>query len=94
MSAEVALVYLGDLPSVFPISTLTAPGTTFTPLFLYVDQNDGQVHVEDGPTKVTFAGDRVDFTTASLSAGNYAISLSAKDTWGNETARFFPFALP
>jgi hypothetical protein len=94
MSSEVALVYLGELPSAFPVSTLTEPGTTFRPMFFYVDQADGEVHVEDGPTKVTFAGDSVAFTTAGLSAGDYSISLQAKDTWGNETARFFPFTLP
>jgi hypothetical protein len=94
MSSEVALVYLGDLPNAFPIASLAGPGTTFRPMFLYVDSADGQVHVENGPTKVTLAGDSVAFTSAGLGAGSYSISLQAKDTWGNPTTRAFPFTVP
>jgi hypothetical protein len=94
LSSEVALVYLGDLPNAFPVATLAGPGTTFRPLFLYVDSADGQVYVENSPTKVTFAGDSVAFTAAGLSAGDYAISLQAKDTWGNPTTRAFAFTQP
>jgi hypothetical protein len=94
LRAELALIYLGDLPTMFPIASLAGSDTVFWPMFVYVDVNSGDAFVETGQTGVTLPGDAVTFTAAGLGTGSYAFSLQAKDTWGNATTQFYNFTLP
>jgi hypothetical protein len=84
--ASVVVVTTGDLASTMSTSEIVSafPGATFTPVYWEYGASPEPVLVGGDPMVVPFEG--FSLFTAYLPAGNYYLSTSLTDIWGNEGA--------
>jgi hypothetical protein len=91
--ADAAIVTVNGQTQIFSIGDLSGSDVVFWPLFVYVDSTTGAADVTTGPTGLTLPAGSLSFTTASPGAGSYGFTLEAKDIWGNQTSKLFPFTV-
>lgn len=91
--ADVAIVTVNGQSQIFQVADLAGSDVVFWPLFVYADTTTGVFDVTTGPTGLTLPAGSLAFTTAAPAAGSYGFTLEAKDIWGNQTTKLFPFTV-
>jgi hypothetical protein len=91
--ADFAIVTVNGQSQIFQIADLAGPSIVFWPVFSFFDSTLGTFDATTGPTGLTLPAGPLAFTTALPGAGSYGFTLEAKDIWGNQTSKLFPFTI-